>query len=175
MKKILLLIIGFLSFNVGYGQKFSFRMLPNGDTVIVNYSIASGELGKIHEGIIITKEDDKFKAVLVAYNFGTSILPNGLVKVDGNVPPVRLEPDSIKHFFQKIKGDFFVAKEERLLNLKQISYLEKFLNEAEDFESHGFSNAAEYYYIIRKGRELLVLDRSGKWGKHKDLKKVLNL
>ncbi|MEX2594029.1 MAG: hypothetical protein WD426_14745 [Anditalea sp.] len=86
-----------------------------------------------------------------------------------------MNEDSVKAFYSNFRNDFTILKKEWVLNDDQINCLDKFLKEAEKLEPQGFSNAPEYCYIITNGRELFILDKSGKWDKYKDLKKILEL
>ncbi len=158
----------------GHCQKLSIKEMYSGDSVIINYSIATGEFGSIHKGILLRKESDRIRASHVLYNYGVSLLPNGVIDValDSYIP---MNEDSVKAFYMKFKNDFTVLKEEWTLNDAQISCLNKFLEEAGRFESQGFSNAPEYYHILINDWNLVVLDRSGKWDKHKYLQKALGI
>lgn len=158
----------------GYCQEYSLRKISNGDTLYVNYSVALGEMGSVHEGVVLVKKDDGVKATHVIYNFGISIQPNGIIEVD-NESFIPMNEDSIKAFFYSFKNNFTILKKEWKLNDEQINFLDRFLKEAKHFESDGFSNAPEYYFIITNDHELVILDRSGKWNKHREFKKVLGL
>lgn len=148
--------------------------LQEGDTLRINYSVASGELGSVHEGIFIFKDQGKFKVNHVIFNYGIEYVANGLIKTKPESNLIPLSQDSIKVFLYSIKNDFKVKKES-ILNESQICYLKEFFDEAENYEAHGFSNAAEYYFVDGSQRELVIVDRSGKWKKHRELKKKLSL
>lgn len=173
MKQIILCVFLFLSIT-GYCQETLITEMSNGDTMVINYSVATGELGSIHEGVVLRKESDQVHATHVLYNYGVSRLPSGVTAVTTD-SPIPMNEDSITAFYHSIKNDFISLKQEWVLNDKQIDYLNRFLVEAEKFESQGFSNAPEYYSIITKDRVLVVLDQSGKWDKHKELKNILEL
>lgn len=173
MKTFLLLIFSCFFFEV-YCQEYLFSQMGNGDTVTINYSIASGELGSIHKGIILAKENGQIKATHVVYNYGISFLPNGMIEV-ANTSFIPMNEDSIKTFYKSFQNDFTILKKQWIVDDKQINCLEKFFKEAQSFKSHGFSNAPEYYLITRKDKELIVIDRSGKWDKYSYLKKALDL
>lgn len=174
MKRTILLISLSIFYSTVYCQDFSFRKMSNSDTATINYSIASGELGTVHKGIILVKENNQIKATHVVYNFGISLLPNGIIEVfnDSYIP---MNEDSVKTFYSSFRNDFTILKEEWVLNDDQINCLDKFLKEADRFQSQGVSNAPEYYYIISDDWNLVILDRSGKWDKHKDLQKILEI
>jgi hypothetical protein len=174
MRQTLLLITLSIFCLTGYCQEFSLRKMSNKDTATINYSVASGEHGSIHKGIILVKERSQIKATHIVYNFGISLLPNGIIEVDIN-SFIPMNEDSVKAFYRAFKNNFTILKKEWVLNDEQINCLEKFFKEAENFELQGFSNAPEYYSIITDYRELVILDQSGKWDKHKDLKKMLEL
>lgn len=174
MKRIILLISFSVFCSTVYCQDFSFRKMSNNDTATINYSVASGELGSVHKGIILVKENDQIKATHVVYNFGISLLPNGIIDVS-NESFIPMNEDSVKVFHNNFRNDFTILKEEWILSDDQINCLDKFLKEANRFESQGFSNAPEYYYIVSNDWNLVILDRSGKWDKHKDLQKILEL
>lgn len=173
MKQIIFYTLSFFSL-AGYCQEYSLREVSNQDTVVINYSIAAGEFGSVHEGIILIKKNEKILATHILYNYGVSLLPNGIIDVASH-SPIPMNEDNITAFYHAFKNDFTILKQEWELNDEQIDYLEMFFVEAEGFVSEGFSNAPEYYSIITKGRELVVLDRSGKWDKHQELKKILEL
>ena len=158
----------------GYCQELSIKEMSSGDSVVINYSIAAGESGSIHKGIILIKEGGQVWATHVLYNYGVSLLPNGVIDValDSSIP---MNEDSVKAFYSNFRNDFIILKEEWTLNDDQINCLDKFLKEADEFESQGFSNVPEYYYILSENWNLVILDRSGKWDKHKDLQKILAL
>lgn len=146
--------------------------LQEGDTLRINYSVASGELGSVHEGILITKRSGQLKADHVLYDYGIEYMENGLIKIKPESNLIPLSPDSIKAFFHSIKNDYRVENES-MLNDSQVCQLKRFFDEAEKFDVDEISNAAEYYAILSKGRELVVIDRSGRWRKHSELKRNL--
>ncbi len=74
MKRTILLMILFVFCLTVYCQDFSFRNMSNNDIVIINYSVAYGEMGNVHEGIILEKGNEHIKAIHVVYNFGVTLL-----------------------------------------------------------------------------------------------------
>jgi hypothetical protein len=173
MKQIIFYIFFFSSLGA-YCQKHLLRGVSNQDTVVINYSIAAGEFGSMHKGIILIKKNDQVWATHVLYNYGVSLLANGIIDVAPN-SSIPMNKDSILAFYHTFKNDFTILKQEWVLNDEQVECLDKFLEEAEKFKQQGFSNAPEYYAVIAKNRELIILDRSGKWNKHKTLEIILDL
>ena len=174
MKKVQLLFIFNILSLYGYSQIYSFDRMTNSDTLIINYSISSGELGIVNNGIIITKKDNKLIAIQVVYNIGVSILPNGLIKVENdNLFIPQLNIDSIKAFYRSIKDNYTILKGPSVLNNKQIECLQLFIKEVKNFKSKGISNAPDFYAIIKKNKELVIVDQSGEWDKYRDIQKIL--
>ena len=128
----------------------------------------------MHKAIFICKLGDSIQARYVIYNFGMAISPNGLIqaKNEGFIP---LEADHIKSFYDSNKDDFTVLKETWTFDSTQVKYLELLFKEVEEYKSEGFSNASEYYYILSKEKELIILNHSGKWKKYRAFNKVLKL
>lgn len=174
MKHIILFLALFSSFGTGYCQKKLIKQMVDDDTVTINYSTAFGEVGSIHEKIVLTKLNNEIRATQIVYDFGTSFACDGLIKIKKD-SCIFMRVDSIRIFLNSVKHKFAIVKKEWVLTDRQISRLEEFFAEAASFKSKGFSNAPEYY-CIRTGREeIMVLDRSGKWDKNQSLKETLEL
>lgn len=145
------------------------------DTLYVNFSIASGEMGSTHQGLLIYKKGSELFGKFVLYNYGVSLLSNGLIKIHPNTKPIALKHDSLIAFFNDIKEKYFVIKKEWKLDSSQVEYLDIFFSQLLNYKPKGFSNASEYYLIVNRAKIVIVIDSPGKLKMQVELKKALKL
>lgn len=157
-------------------QILSLNDMLNDDQITFNYSISMSEFGSIHEGIIVTKENNKLKAVHILYKYGIKILSNGLVKVKQD-SFTEMDRESVISRCKKMHNNIHnnIIIKEWLLKNNQVQYLNSLLKEIRDFRSKGYGNAPEYYAVFSKYGTIVALDRTGQWDKNKEIKKYLNL
>ncbi len=133
--------------------------LKNGDTLHISYYIAYfGEYGGADEGIIVYRSSDTLKAKYVKYTANRHNYISAL------------NDDVIIKYYQTIKNNFEVVKEEWCLSNLQIDYINELLLELKSYKpKEGLSNASEYYAVLSNKDNFIVLDRTGEWNKFFDI------
>ena len=150
--------------------------LQKGDTLYVNFCISHSEFGSVHKGMFLYKKDNSIFGRYVLYNYGVSLLPNKSIRIHPNVMPVAWEADSVISFYNKVKLNYFVLKNDWELDHKQVEYLKRYFYELEKFiKPEGFSNAPDFYTVMSKAKSFVVLDLVGAWDKYLEVYKAMGL
>ena len=159
MRKLILTLILF-SFCACYIQA---QMIQENDTLYLNYFIASGEFGGKNEGLVIHNSGNNIKAKSIRYSSSSY----------GKA----LEVDTIVSFYIENRNNYTVVKKEWVLSKKECEYLTKVLGEikTQSEEKNVYSNASEHYVIITESKKHVFIDRTGKWNKFLEIKKVLDI
>ena len=139
--------------------------LKNGDTLYISYYIAYfGEYGGADEGIIVYRSSDTLRAKYVKYTANRHKYINAL------------NDDIIIKYYQSIKNNFEVVKEEWCLSNLQIDYINELVSELKSYKpKEGISNASEYYAVLSNKDNFVVLDRIGEWNKFFDIHKFFKI
>lgn len=156
MKFITLLICFFCTYLYSKAQ-----IISENDTLYLNYSISPGGMYGYNEGIMFYNSNNKLKAKCIRYkkNYGS------------------IQKDSIIKFYEKNKYNYIIIKEEWVLSVKQQEYVAKLLDEirAKLVEKNVFNTGAEHYAIISKTEYYVFIDRTGKWNKFLEIKRILDI
>ena len=172
------------------------QMIDTNDTIYLNYYISIGEFGGRDEAIKIYVKDNKLIAKSIRYiHSSTSHVLNALVNFskenNDNHIFFNLEEEWDEHirqrdsivtnalidFYKKNRNDYTVLKTEWVLSKEQQDYITKVLYEIKTrpVEEDVFSNASEHYVILKESESHVFIDRTGKWNKFLEIKKVLDI
>lgn len=189
MKKLsLLFVLLLLIYVCSHAQ-----IIKENDTLYLNYSIASNEFGNIEEGIIIYKSNNQLNAVGVRYNqSSTEFILNAYAKLNNNNHIVvfgtmewyihikqldSITTNAIIDFYKKNRNNYTVIKSKWILSKYQCEYIAKIIDEirTRPFEKNAFSNSSEHYVVSTKQGSYVFLDKTGKWNKFLEIKKILEI